>query len=137
MTRTPIGRQRPPRLLELLDPAIHHALDRIPIQAGQRVLDIGAGTGELTTRLARLVGPSGNVRPSTATPATAHRQASSTSTNASLDADELPGEPGSFDVAVARWMHGALPDPNAVIRQIIDRLRPGGWLILADLTAYT
>ncbi|MGC4885693.1 class I SAM-dependent methyltransferase [Micromonospora sp. DT227] len=133
MTTTPIGRQRPPRLLELLDPPIHRVLDRIPIQAGQRVLDIGAGTGQLTTRLARLVGPSGNV---TAVDRDTRYLAPTGIIDVcqrALDADELPGEPGSFDVAVARWMHGALPDPNAVIRQIIDRLQPGGWLILADV----
>ncbi|MFI6129512.1 class I SAM-dependent methyltransferase [Micromonospora sp. NPDC051141] len=133
MTTIRIGRQRPPRLLELLDPAIRHDLDRVPIQAGQRVLDIGAGTGELTADLARLVGPSGKV---TAVDMDTSYLAPTGVIDVyqrALGVDELPGEPGSFDVAVARWMHGALPDPDAVIRQIIDRLRPGGWLVLADI----
>ncbi|GAB3090252.1 class I SAM-dependent methyltransferase [Micromonospora schwarzwaldensis] len=132
MTRTQAS-QSPAPLQELLGPAIRHALERIPIRSGQRVLEIGAGTGELTTHLAGLVGPHGRV-------IAVDKDTSHLAPTAvidvylrTLDTVDLPGEPDTVDIAVARWLHGPLPDPDAVIRQTIDRLRPGSWLILADL----
>lgn len=133
MTTTHTGRLRPPQLLELLDPTIRQELDRLDIQPGQRTLEVGAGTGEVTARLARLVGPSGSV---TAVDRDTRYLAPTAVIDVyqrDLDGDELPGETATFDLAVARWLHGTLPDPVEVIRQMIDRLRPGGWLILADL----
>ncbi|MFY1659405.1 methyltransferase domain-containing protein [Micromonospora sp. WMMD1274] len=132
MTRTQAARSSAP-LQELLDPAIRHDLDRIPIQPGQRVLEIGAGTGELTAHLARLVGPNGRV-------ITVDEDTSYLAPTAiidvyqrDLDGDALPGELDTIDVVIARWLHGPLADPEGVIGQMIGRLRPGGWLILADL----
>ncbi|MEU1813048.1 class I SAM-dependent methyltransferase [Micromonospora aurantiaca (nom. illeg.)] len=133
MTTTHNGRLHPPRLLELLDPTIGHELDRLEIRPGQRILEVGAGTGEITARLARLVGRTGSV-------AAVDKDTSYLAPTAVIDVyqrnfngDGLPGEPGTFDLAVARWLHGTLPDPADVIRQMIERLRPGGWLILADI----
>ncbi|MFJ2087533.1 class I SAM-dependent methyltransferase [Micromonospora chokoriensis] len=133
MTTTNTGRVRPPQMLALLDPTIQRELDRLEIRPGQRVLEVGAGIGETTARLARLVGPNGKVA------AVDIDNSLLGPTNVidvyprNLDGDELPGDPGTFDLAVARWPHGTVPDPADVIRQMIDRLRPGGWLILADL----
>ncbi|ADL49627.1 MULTISPECIES: class I SAM-dependent methyltransferase [Micromonospora] len=133
MTTTHNGRLRPPQLLELLDPTIRHELDRLEIRPGHRILEIGAGTGEITALLARLVGPSGRVTAVDKDTSYLAPTAVIDVYQRNLDGDELPGEADTFDLAVARWLHGALPDSNAVIRQMIDRLRPDGWLILADL----
>ncbi|KAB1108553.1 methyltransferase domain-containing protein [Micromonospora aurantiaca] len=134
MTTTHNGRLRPPQLLELLDPTIRHELDRLAIRPGHRILEIGAGTGEITALLTRLVGPSGRVTAVDKDTSYLAPTAVIDVYHRNLDGDELPGEPDTFDLAIARWLHGALPDSTAVIRQMINRLRPDGWLILADVT---
>ncbi|MFV2112887.1 class I SAM-dependent methyltransferase [Micromonospora sp. LOL_025] len=137
MTTTHGSRLHPARLRELLDPTIRKALDRLHVRSGQRVLEIGAGTGEITARLARDVGLLGTVAAvdkdisyldPTSVIDVYHRD---------LDVDALPGEPDSFDFVVARWLHGPLRYPTKVLEQLINRLRPGGWLILADVTSAT
>lgn len=45
----------------LLEPVIRTDLDRIDIRSHQSVLEIGATTGEITARLAQLVGCYGSV----------------------------------------------------------------------------
>jgi SAM-dependent methyltransferase len=50
-------------------------------------------------------------------------------------ADSLPlaaGEWGSFDVAHARFLLEHVPDPVAVVRQMVQAVQPGGRIILED-----
>ncbi|WP_433533726.1 hypothetical protein ACQPYA_29645 [Micromonospora sp. CA-263727] len=46
----------------------------------------------------------------------------------------MPGEPDSYNFVVARWLDGPLTNHASVLEQMISRLRPGGWLVLADIT---
>jgi SAM-dependent methyltransferase len=125
---------RPARLRELLDPIIRQELDRLVIRPGQRALEIGAGTGEITAHLARLVGPHGTVSAVDQDTSYLNPTAVIDVYQRDLNGDELPGGPDNFDLVVARWLHGALPHPAEVLEQMIVRLKPGGWLVLADVT---
>ncbi|MEU7171571.1 MULTISPECIES: class I SAM-dependent methyltransferase [Micromonospora] len=132
MTTTLPARSGP--IHQLLNPSIHNILDRIDIRTNQRVLEIGAGTGEITDRLAQLVGRYGSV---TAVDAdTNHLTGTAVIDIQQRDPnrDLLPGQAHSYDHIVARWPHGTLRDPADVIEQMTARLRPGGWLVLADIT---
>ena len=49
------------------------------------------------------------------------------------DAERLPFQSGAFDVAFLVAVLGEVPDPRACITSIANVLRPGGWLIVAEL----
>jgi SAM-dependent methyltransferase len=71
------------------------------VASGQRVLDIGAGVGDVAMLAAKIVGPSGEVI-----------------------ADYSPHS--SFDGVVGRYILQFLPDPAATLRSITPYVRPGG-----------
>ncbi|MDG4795178.1 methyltransferase domain-containing protein [Micromonospora sp. WMMD1082] len=128
----------PGPLHRVLDRGIENYLDRMSdIKTNHKVLEIGAGIGSVTARLAAQVGRYGAVTAvdrdvSHLTPTSVvdvHRR--------DLDRELLPGTAGGFDVVVARWPHGALRDPADVLEQMIVRLRLDGWLVLADVVAST
>ncbi|MEU9505378.1 class I SAM-dependent methyltransferase [Micromonospora sp. NPDC048170] len=119
---------------QLLNPSIHNVLDRLDIRTDQRVLEIGAGAGEITARLAQLVGRYGSV--TAVDTDTSHLTGTNVIDVQQRDPnrDLLPGQADSYDHIVARWPHGAVRDPADVVEQMITRLRSGGWLVLADIT---
>ncbi|MFI7208966.1 class I SAM-dependent methyltransferase [Micromonospora aurantiaca (nom. illeg.)] len=117
----------------LLNPSIHTVLDRLDIRTNQRVLDVGASE-ESTTLLARLVGRYGSV---TAVDADTGHLTDTAVINVhqlDLNRDPVPGHAAGYDHILARWPHGPLRDPADLIAQMTTRLRPGGWLVLADIT---
>lgn len=119
---------------QLLNSSIHTVLDRLDIRTNQRILEIGAGAGEITARLAQLVGRYGAV--TAVDTETSHLAGTPIIDVQQRDPnrDLLPGQADSYDHIVARWPHGTLRDPADVVEQMIARLRPGGWLVLADIT---
>ncbi|MFD6262667.1 class I SAM-dependent methyltransferase [Micromonospora chalcea] len=117
----------------LLNPSIHTVLDRLDIRTNQRVLDVGASE-ESTTLLARLVGRYGSV---TAVDADTGHLTDTAVINVhqlDLNRDPVPGHAAGYDHILARWPHGTLRDPADLIEQMTTRLRPGGRLVLADIT---
>ncbi|MEU5554234.1 methyltransferase domain-containing protein [Micromonospora sp. NPDC047793] len=136
MTPTPLS-ARPAPVHRLLDPVILRIVDRIDIRPDQSVLEVGAGPGEITAHLAHLVGDHGIV---TAVDTDTSRL---TPTNVidiqqrDLDRDVLPDTYDRYDHVVARRSTKPLRDPVDVLEQMIARLRPGGWLLLADILPST
>jgi ubiquinone/menaquinone biosynthesis C-methylase UbiE len=104
------------------------------IGAGQRVLDLGSGVGDVAILAARLVGPSGEVvgierdgrsiarARARVTEAGVHN-VSFTQSDVNQIASDKP-----FDAAVGRFILEFLPDPVAVLRSISQLVRPGGVL---------
>ncbi len=107
------------------------------IAAGQKVLDVAAGTGEPSITIAEVVGPSGSV---TCTDAIAEmvRAAKSEArrrklTNISFHqctADSLPFDDNSFDAVVSRLGVMFFPDPLAALREMLRVTKPDGSLAL-------
>src|SRR5216684_3286116 len=83
------------------------ALDELSLRGGEKVVDFGSGLGQLSRGIARAAG----------------RQ---------VVAIERSAEWGSFDVAHARFILEHVPDPGAVVRQMVRAVRPGGRIVLQD-----
>ncbi|MER6756616.1 hypothetical protein ABT235_20830 [Micromonospora echinofusca] len=124
--------QSAPPANRLLSPLVHRELDQLLITPGQHILDI-AGTSDITTRLAALVGPTGSV--TAVDQDTRHLHPTHVIDVYGQDPAiaPLPGSAAGFDGVVASWL-SALPSWPDLLAEMIIRLRPGGWLILADIT---
>ncbi len=109
------------------------------IEAGQRVLDVGSGTGTLATRIARQL-PGAKVVGLDGDPAIVERareKARRAGVAVRFDlgrATELPYPEASFDVVVSSlfFHHLAPEEKRRAGEEILRVLRPGGELHVAD-----
>lgn len=103
------------------------------IEPGQRVLEVGAGTGDQTLALAKAVGPEGRVVATDLSEgmlavARSRVEAAGLGNVEFLagDAASLPLDDESFDAAAAGFMLMLVPEPQAVAATVFRRLAPGG-----------
>lgn len=105
---------------------------------GDRVLDVGCGTGYLTRRMARAVGPTGSVLgvdPSAEVIEYARdRTREAHCSYGTGVAEALTVSDASFDVVVTSLAVHHLPEDvrPAALREMYRVLRPGGRLLVAD-----
>lgn len=132
------------RRLSLLNDILNESsLRELNLRGGERILDVGCGLAQFTRAMARAAGQGGRVvgvEREAEQLAEARRQAAA-SGEAHLielragDALALPlkdDEWGTFDVAHTRFLLEHVPDPTAVVRQMVRAVRPGGRVILED-----
>lgn len=117
------------RLRRVLEPA-----------AGERVLEIGPGTGYYTLDLAQWVGPEGGVEifdiqqemlDHTMRRAGERGLANVTPTQG--DAQDLPYDDDRFDAVILTTVLGEIPDQDAALREVARVLRPDGRLVVGEL----
>jgi predicted methyltransferase len=119
--------------------APEQALALIGIRPGMVVADVGAGTGYMTTRLARLVGPSGTVFANDIQPAmlrilqdkahTEHLANVVVVKGSEIDA-HLPEH--AIDLALLVDVYHELWYPQEILRSLRRALRPDGVLVLVE-----
>jgi len=120
----------------VLAPVTEKLLARIDAQPGQRILDIGCGTGAVSIELARQVGASGRVLGIDISVPMLERARQLTpgelpADYVLADATVYPFEPASFDRLVSRFGVMFFADPVLSFRNLRRALRPGGKLVFA------
>jgi ubiquinone/menaquinone biosynthesis C-methylase UbiE len=108
------------------------ALKAANAQAGERVLDVGCGTGGTTAELARAVGAKGHVLGvdiSESLVGAARAQGLGNATFEVGDATTWPFEAQSFDLVFSRFGVMFFGDPVAAFTNIRRAMKPGGRLV--------
>lgn len=123
-----------------LDAATTAMLDDAGVTGGARVLDVAAGAGEQTLRIARRVGPTGHVLATDLAPALLERAQADAAAEGldNVAIRELDGEDtaalgaAAFDAAVSRVGLIYFPDRHRALTGIHHVLRPGGRVSLVS-----
>ena len=117
------------RLREALDPG-----------PGERILEVGPGTGYYTLDVAEWVKPDGEVdvvdlqqEMLDHTMRRAGERGLANVTPTRSDATSMPYEDASFDAAYLVTVLGEIPDQDAAIRELARVLKPGGRLVVGEL----
>ena len=109
-------------------------------QRGERMLEVGPGTGYYTLDVAEWIAPDGELdifdvqqEMLEHTMRRARARGASNITATQGDARNLPYEDASFDAAYLITVLGEVPDQGAGLRELARVLKPGGRLVVGEL----
>ena len=114
------------------EPELRQALDVVGLQPGDRVLDVGCGTGETCVWLREIVGASGSVTGIDLSDAHARIAACTGQAIAVADATALPFAPNSFDRIWSSNTVNHLRQPIEAVHRMTHVLRPHGIIALGQ-----
>jgi SAM-dependent methyltransferase len=119
-------------LQELLDPLTVRRLERIGVEPGWQVLEVGAGRGSIATWLAERVGSEGRVVATDIDTSLLDELGDDRVEVLRHDvlADDFPAE--TFDLVHCRALLVHLSDPREALERMTGWLRPGGALVAEE-----
>ena len=115
----------------LLDPVL---LAEAGDVTGKRILDLGCGEGRFSRILAQRGGRTVGIDPIRRLVKEAQRHASGVERYAMASGEQLPFADQSFDAVVAYLCLIDIPDFRAAIRESVRVLRPGGVMLVANVS---
>jgi ubiquinone/menaquinone biosynthesis C-methylase UbiE len=117
-------------------------LTELQLEPGMTVADIGAGTGYIARRMARLVGPKGIVEAVDVQPQMirimkrlARKEGLSQIRPVLGAVDDVKLAPASIDVAIMVDVYHELEKPYEVLSSIVRALKPGGRVVFVEYRA--
>jgi SAM-dependent methyltransferase len=120
----------------IFSPVAAGVIDRARLRTGERVLDLGTGTGSVALLATRLVGSGGSVTgvdisPQMIAVASARAREAGRFNLAFLEgsAEAIPCDAATFDVLTSSLCLMFVPDREAAARECARILRPGGRLV--------
>lgn len=121
---------------------VGNPVDADGLRAGERVLDLGSGSGTDAFYASLRVGPTGSVVGRDFTPAqlakATHLRDRGSFTNVTFSEgaiEELPFEDATFDVVISNGVVNLSADKARVLAETARVLRPGGRLSFADIVS--
>ncbi|MBR1207152.1 MULTISPECIES: class I SAM-dependent methyltransferase [unclassified Bradyrhizobium] len=120
----------------VLQPVLDLLIDRAAPKAGERIVDVGCGSGASTKGFATKVGPSGHVFGVDVSGPMLERARQSTPKDAPVtyalaDATVYPFDPASFDLLASRFGVMFFADPAVSFANLHKALKPSGRLAFA------
>ena len=139
----------PPLMSPLLDSPLRElsqprkeTVERLGLRPGQRVLEIGIGSGYFTLEAARLLGPDGRLTAVDVQPQIVAQAASKVAREGLANVEvrvasssTLPFSDGTFDLVFLVTVLGAVPDKGRTLREIRRVLKPNGRLSITESMA--
>jgi SAM-dependent methyltransferase len=119
-------------------PTTEPLLEAAGLRAGMRCLDVGCGGGDVTLKMAALVGTEGHVVGVDRDPSIlqlARQEAEDRGlpvTFRRLEAEEL-SEESAYDLVFSRYLLSHLSRPQRILEAMVRAVRPGGRLVLEDV----
>lgn len=114
--------------------------DVLAPQPGERVLEVGPGTGYYTLDVAEWISPGGRLdifdlqqEMLDHTTRRARERGLTNITATQGDARSLPYPDATFDAALLTAVLGEIPDQEAALRELARVLKPGGRLVVGEL----
>jgi ubiquinone/menaquinone biosynthesis C-methylase UbiE len=115
------------------------ALDLIGITEGLVVADVGAGSGYITTRLARRVGPAGKVYANDLQPAMVERLRARVRRERLVNVEPVQGSErdaglpdGAIDLVIMVDVYHEMWQPQLMLQSLRRSLKPNGRLVLLE-----